>query len=78
MKLHDFIVTQPLDGVQKLRDLGKALVQPAPLRVSEVARKPAMVKSSAAASDDIERMAAAVATLAGDHKMVHTKIKNYD
>lgn len=78
MKLHNFILSQQSEDDQKLRDLGKALTQPAPLRVSEVAKKPAVVKSSTDMDDDAEGMDAAIATITGDHKMVQSKIKNYD
>ena len=80
MKLHDFILSQQSEGGQKLRDLGKALVQPSPLRVSEVAKKPVVVQSTTDMDDDgdVDGMDAAVATITGDHKMVQNKIKNYD
>lgn len=79
MKLHDFILSQQSEDDQKLRDLGKALAQPAPLRVSEVTKKGAVVKSPTDMVDDgVEGMDAAVATITGDHKTVQTKIRHYD
>ena len=74
MKLHDFIVNPPAGEAQKLRDLGKALIQPSPLRVSEVARKPV----ASEVTRNVSGMEAAIAEIIGDHKMVHNKMKNYD
>ncbi len=80
MKLHDFILSQQSDDTQKLRDLGKALAQPAPLRVSEVAKKPAPTTQVVDMDDDgdVDGMDAAIAAITGDHLMVKNKIKNYD
>lgn len=80
MKLHDFIVKQPSDDFQKLRDLGKALVQPFPLRVSEVTKKPVIKPRMVDTDDDggINSMDAAIAVLTADHKLVRNKMKNYD
>lgn len=73
MKLHDFIQAQSAPDAQKLRDLGKALTTPYAPRVTEVVKiqKPTITP----ASDDVQ---SAVDILAGDHKMVKNKIKNYD
>lgn len=79
MKLHDFILSQQSDDVQKLRDLGRSMLQPSSLRVSEAEKKPQVVKSKADSQvEDASGMTAAIAELTADHKVVRNKIKNYD
>jgi hypothetical protein len=78
MKLHDFIVNQANDPVvERIKNVGRALAQPAPAPVVEAKRhRPAAPKPMR--DEEPEGMDAAIMILTQGHKAVHSKIKHHD